>query len=406
MADDLVEALQDLVGVFGQQPFGMLVDNLQGTLILPRLHQGIGKSRDGREIVVDRQQFVGDRSSFRELTCQQIGFQKIAQTIRIGINVGDLLQCSDGTRAIAGFKHVLSLHQQGISVARIERQHALQDFFGAAERSLGPHALGGGGENLPGFRLLAETHINFRQLDPHLAVFWIHFQNLLEDSDRIVEFAGFEEFFRDLQVLRAGVVEQALLGVEFGQLQQALERRLELADLLVHRDGLDRETLAGIGIAHSFETLRGLVALAVAGVEVTNGVVDRQVFGVVLENLLVLGDGILKLALLDVLLRTGENLLLIEAEQCHKSVELQTLVFRSRIQYQEFKTILRQNPLNAGGCSRVRVTDVHLTYRRMTDRTRPIVRLEVMNRMVTKGYRKGVYRRLPKDSSDEASRVS
>ncbi len=26
-----------------------------------------------------------------------------------------------------------------------------------------------------------------------------------------------------------------------------------------------------------------------------------------------------------------------------------------------------------------------------TDRTRPIVRLEVMNRMVTKGYRKGVY---------------
>jgi hypothetical protein len=29
-----------------------------------------------------------------------------------------------------------------------------------------------------------------------------------------------------------------------------------------------------------------------------------------------------------------------------------------------------------------------------TDPTRPIVRLEVMNRMVTKGYQKGVYERV------------
>jgi len=34
----------------------------------------------------------------------------------------------------------------------------------------------------------------------------------------------------------------------------------------------------------------------------------------------------------------------------------------------------------------------HLRYRQMDERTRPIVRLEVMNRMVTKGYRKGVYK--------------
>src|SRR4051812_10511149 len=32
----------------------------------------------------------------------------------------------------------------------------------------------------------------------------------------------------------------------------------------------------------------------------------------------------------------------------------------------------------------------------MADRTRPIVRLEVMNRMVTEGYQKGVYRRVTK----------
>jgi len=35
----------------------------------------------------------------------------------------------------------------------------------------------------------------------------------------------------------------------------------------------------------------------------------------------------------------------------------------------------------------------------MADRTRPIVRLEVMNRMVTKGYQKGVYERVTKGTA-------
>jgi hypothetical protein len=38
----------------------------------------------------------------------------------------------------------------------------------------------------------------------------------------------------------------------------------------------------------------------------------------------------------------------------------------------------------------------HLQYRQMADRTRPIVRLDDMEGMVTKGYRKGVYRRVTK----------
>jgi hypothetical protein len=37
---------------------------------------------------------------------------------------------------------------------------------------------------------------------------------------------------------------------------------------------------------------------------------------------------------------------------------------------------------------------------RWTDRTRPIVLLDVMNRMVTKGYRKGVYERVTKGTAD------
>ena len=122
-----------------------------------------------------------------------------------------------------------------------------------------------------------------------------------------------------------------MLAVEFGQLQQALKRRLELANLLVHGDGLDREALAGIGIANRFKTLDRFVGLAQTRVEIANGIVDRQVLGIILEDFLVLGDGVLQFALLDILLRTGQHLLLIEAEQCHKSVELQTLVFAKNV---------------------------------------------------------------------------
>ena len=54
-----------------------------------------------------------------------------------------------------------------------------------------------------------------------------------------------------------------------------------------------------------------------------------------------------------------------------------------------------QNPRHVrGNCCRVQVAAGHLQYRQMAYRTRPIVRLEVMNRMVTKGYRKGVYERV------------
>ena len=107
------------------------------------------------------------------------------------------------------------------------------------------------------------------------------------------------------RVLGAGVIEKALLGVEFRQLQQALERGLELADLLVHRDGLDRETLAGIGIAYRLETFGGFVGFAEAGVEIADGVGDGQILGIVLEDLFVLSDGVLQFALLDILLRIG-----------------------------------------------------------------------------------------------------
>ncbi len=51
----------------------------------------------------------------------------------------------DRARSVAGLDQVLALHEQGIGIAGIEGQHALQNFFGGAERALGAQAFGGGG---------------------------------------------------------------------------------------------------------------------------------------------------------------------------------------------------------------------------------------------------------------------
>ena len=123
----------------------------------------------------------------------------------------------------------------------------------------------------------------------------------------------------------ACIVEESLLGVKFGQLQHALERRLELADLLVHGDSLDRETLVGIGIAYSFETIGGFVGFPEAGVKIADSIGDREVLGVGFKDLFVLSDGVLHLALLDILLRSAESLLFIEPEtERHMSTSSRT----------------------------------------------------------------------------------
>ncbi len=48
MADDGVQALENLVGVFRQQALGVLVEDLQRILVLASLHEGIGEAGDRR----------------------------------------------------------------------------------------------------------------------------------------------------------------------------------------------------------------------------------------------------------------------------------------------------------------------------------------------------------------------
>ena len=160
---------------------------------------------------------------------------------------------------VAGIESVAAAQQQSMTVAGIQRQHAVQDFFRGPELPASTQAVGGGGEKLPGFRLLIQPDVNLGQPGTHGDVFRIHFQRLLENPHCLFQFAGAQKFFRHLQVLRPGIVKKSLLGIELGQSQYALQGGFQLGELLVHGDGFDGEALRGIGVAHALEGFDRLV---------------------------------------------------------------------------------------------------------------------------------------------------
>ena len=173
---------------------------------------------------------------------------------------------------------------------------------------------GGGAENVPGLFLFAEPDIDLGKFHAHGHVFRVHFEDLLEKAHGLFKVAILHEVFGDLQVLGAGVVEQPLLGVELGQFQRRIHARFELGDLFVHGDALDGEALRGIGVAHRLETLDGLRGIPEAGVEIADGVVDGKILGIMLEDLVVLSNSVLQLALLDKLFRGAEQFLFVETK--------------------------------------------------------------------------------------------
>ena len=263
---------------------------------------------------MDGAQFRRQGSRFRQASTLQVGLHQGAQSVGMAVEVGYFFQVLDCSGHVAGIESVTTPQQQCMTVAGIERQHAVQNFFRRTELATSAQAVGGGGEKLPCFRFLIQPDIHLGQPGAHGNVFRIHLQRLLENPYSLFQFSGAQKFFGYLQILRPCIIKESLLGIELGQPQYALQGGLQLGELLVHGDGFDGEALCRIGVANALEGFDGLVALAETGVEVTNGVGDGQFLGVSFEYFFVLGDGILQLALLDELLRSAESFLFVEAK--------------------------------------------------------------------------------------------
>src|SRR5580658_10054844 len=240
----------------------------------------------------------------------------------MAVEVCNFLETLDCSRHVACIECVASAHKQSVAVAWIERDHALQNFFRRTELAFSPQSFGRCRENLPGFCLLAQADINLSQPCPHGNVLGIHFQSLLEDPYCLFQLTFTQKFFGHLQILSTRIIEETLLGVKFGQPEHALQRRLQLAQLLVHGNRLDREALRSVSVANALEAFHGLFGVAKTRVEVADGVHYREILGVGFKDFFVLSDRVWQLALLDKLLRSTENLLLVEAKtKRHKNAD-------------------------------------------------------------------------------------
>src|ERR1700756_244338 len=98
----------------------MLVVNLKGVLVVAGLHQRVSKGDNGGQVVVNREQLVRDRARIGKASYLQVGLQQIAEAVGIGVQISDFLQRFDRVFGVARFDQILALHQERISVARIE----------------------------------------------------------------------------------------------------------------------------------------------------------------------------------------------------------------------------------------------------------------------------------------------
>ena len=314
MGDHGMQTAQQLGRIRRQQAIGMTSVNVECLVILAESRATLRLQKQPLGIVVHGEQFLGNRGSLGQVPNLQVRLQEVAQPFGMRIEVGRLLQVLDGVLRIVALDCGLPAQQQNVTVARIEGQHPLQNVFGGGQVTPRAQRFRRRAENLPRFFFLSQPDIDLGQLHPHGHIFRVHFEDLLEKPHRLFQVAILHEVFGDLQVLGASVVEQALLGIELRQFQRCIHAGLQLGDLLVHGDALDREALRGIGIAHGFEALDGFGRVAQARVKIADGVVDGKILGIVLQDLVVLSNGVLQLALLDKLLRGAENLLFVKAK--------------------------------------------------------------------------------------------
>ena len=230
------------------------------------------------------------------------------------INVGSPFQILNGSLRIVAVERRPPPHQQDVAVARIKHEHTLQNVFRGGQGTACAQRLRCRAEDFPRFFLFAQFDVNLGEFDPHRHVFRVHFKNLLEQAHCLLHVPTLHEFFGNLQILRPRIIEEALLGVELRQLQRSIHARLELGDLLVHGNALDRKTLRRIGIADRFETFDGLFGIAQPRVQIANRIGNCKILFIVFADLLVFSDSILQLALLNEFFRGAENLLFVKTE--------------------------------------------------------------------------------------------
>jgi len=114
----------------------------------------------------------------------------------------------------------------------------------------------------------------------------------------------FQVDFRELQEQRPRLAHHSLLHIEVGQPLQRFDfLRSQLGDALVNRNGLGQKTVSHKNLCQPLKILDSLKSFALANVQLADGHQRDLILRLVFQNVLVFGNGLRNLALVQQLLR-------------------------------------------------------------------------------------------------------
>ena len=205
------------------------------------------------------------------------------------------------------------LQQQRGWIGGRHLQGSLHHLFGFARVAAVEQALPIGEVRFRGVALLPHHVIELGQAHLHPWVFRLHFQQAMQHLDGLGPAVGFQVRFGDLQEQRPRFAQHALLHVKVGQLLEWIDLiRGQLGDLFINRDGLAVESVGQIHLRQPFEVFERMGHVTLAGVEVAHRHQGGLISRIVTQDLLILGDGLVDLALVQILQSALERFALIE----------------------------------------------------------------------------------------------
>ena len=274
------------------------VESFEGFVFLVKtrrhFHQSIG-------IVMDGHQLAADRKGLLHFIHLQVGGYKVAQPIDARVNIGNSFVEFGSLFVVSQLKGDLGAEFLSSKVAAIERDEAVENLLRRFERMAIDEGGGGLRQHLLGFVLLAALVHQIGGAGDDLHVFRVEEDKLLEQPQCFLGLAFAGVGLGGLQQGGAGIADESLLAVKLGKLFHGRKIiSVELDDLLVHRDGLQDGAVGDIGFRDDAEALDRFFVLPEPGINIANRIEDGEISGLGLQNLVVFGDGVLQLVLLQI----------------------------------------------------------------------------------------------------------
>ena len=235
--------------------------------------------------------------------------------------IGDVLKGFRCLREIALGRKGTGFDNGGGQAICVNLQGFVGELFGFRLVSTGEGALRGGNVGVDSLARLAHRLIKIGQANLNAKIVRFREEKFFQQADGFRLAVVLEMDFRELQEERASLAHNPLLDVQVGQLFEGANLFWsKFGDAFVNGDGFGKKTVADKNLREAFEIIDGLKSFALADIELADGHQRDLVARLILENLLVFGDGLRDLALIQQLLRGFDKFALGIGHSCSQTI--------------------------------------------------------------------------------------